>query len=150
MITEWIQEHRRLTEADRRGARLAELHHIAALAADAALVVQHGWASSSWYGPDGQACLVGAVVRAAGGPRAARSQVVRRTIDLVWHTLRRDGTPPGDYCPAPVILQMRVRDLTRWNDSPGRTAAEVVALLAATRAVAVDEAHRLRGIPVSA
>lgn len=150
MITEWIRERRRLSEADRRGARLAELHHIAALTADAAMAVQRGWSASSWYGPAGQACLVGAIVRAAGGPRTVRSQLVRRTIDLTWHTLRRDGVAPADYCPAPIILQARIRDLTRWNDTPGRTAAEVVALLAATRTVAVAEAGRLRGVPVPA
>ena len=150
MITEWIRERRRLTEADGRGARLAELHHIATLTADAAAVVQRGWAPSFWYGPAGEACLVAAIVRAAGGPSAVRSQLVRRTLDLVWHTLRRDGVAPVDYCPSPMILQVRIRDLTRWNDTPGRTSAEVVSLLAATHAVAVAESTRLRGIPVSA
>jgi hypothetical protein len=150
MITEWIRERRRLTEADRRGARLAELHHIADLTGEAAMIVQRGWASSSWYGPAGQACLVAAVVRAAGGPRTVRSQLVRRTVDLVWHALRRDGAAPTEYCPAPIVLQTRIRDLTRWNDHPGRTAAEVVGLLAATRALAVAEAQRLRGVPVPA
>jgi hypothetical protein len=150
MITEWIREHRRLTEADRRGARLAELHHIAALTGDAARTVQRGWAPSSWYGPAGEACLVGAIVRAAGGPATVRPQLVRRTIDLTWHALRRDGVPPADYCPAPIILQARLRDLTGWNDTPGRTSGEVVGLLAATRAMAVAEAQRLRGVPVRA
>jgi hypothetical protein len=150
MITEWIRERRRLTEADRRGARLAELHHIATLAAGAAAVVQRGWAPSTWYGPAGEACLVGAIVRAAGGPSSVRSQLVRRTIDLAWHTLRRDATAPADYCPSPMILQARIRDLTHWNDTPGRTAAEVVSLLAATRTLAVAEANRLRGVRVPA
>jgi hypothetical protein len=64
--------------------------------------------------------------------------------------LRRDGVAPVDYCPAPIILQTRIRDLTRWNDRPGRTSAEVVSLLAATRTLAATEAQRLRGVPVAA
>ncbi len=147
MITEWIRERHRLAEADRRGARLAELHQIAVLTGEAARTVERGWAPSFWYGAAGEACLVSAIVRAAGGPRTVRSQLVRRTIDLVWHALRRDGVPPAEYCPAPIILQARIRDLTHWNDTPGRTAAEVVELLAATRELAGAEAGRLRGVP---
>jgi hypothetical protein len=150
MITEWIRERRRLTEADGRGARLAELHHIAALTADAAAIVRQGWASSFWYGPAGETCLVAAIVQAGGGPGAVRSQLVQRSIDLVWHALRRGGEAPDDYSVAPTIRMACVRDLTRWNDTPGRTAAEVVALLEATRALAENESHRLRGVPVSA
>jgi hypothetical protein len=37
-----------------------------------------------------------------------------------------------------------VRDLTRWNDAPGRDAGQVAALLAATTHAARAEACRVR------
>jgi hypothetical protein len=51
-------------------------------------------------------------------------------------------------CPPPQVRVAQVRDLTRWNDTPGRTLADVLALLHATRAAAEAEAGRLR--PVTA
>jgi hypothetical protein len=145
-----IRERRRLVEADQRAARLAELHHIAALLADAAVTVRRGWVQSTWYVVDRQrgalegACLVGAIVHAGGGPAAAHSQLVQRTLDLTWHTLFQGQDRPMPWCPAPSVRQACVRDLTRWNDQPGRTVAQVLALLDATRAAARAESLRLQ------
>ena len=79
--------------------------------------------------PVSGACLVGGIVHAAGGPRAVRSQLVQRTLDLTWHVLREDERTPVRWCPAPPVRAAHVRDLTRWNDHPRRTVADVRALL---------------------
>lgn len=141
------QTRRELAAADRRSAHLAELHHIAALAAAARRLVESGWVRGAWFAlPDGRlvggpgiaatatrpvagACLVGAIVHAGGG---AGTQLVRRTIELAWHTLHGDTREPVRWCPAPHDRAAHVRDLTRWNDRPGRTAGEVAALLDGT------------------
>ena len=41
-----------------------------------------------------EACLVGAVVHAAGGPEVATGQLAQRALDLIWHALYR-GRPAG-------------------------------------------------------
>jgi hypothetical protein len=68
-------------------------------------------------------------VHAGGGPSAVRTQLVQRTLDLTWHTLYGDAHQPVRWCPPQAIRMANVRDLTAWNDHPGRTAAEVEALL---------------------
>jgi hypothetical protein len=151
-------ERRRRAEQDRLTARLAELHHIRALIDEAIAVVGRGWLQHDWFAvtdsrgqrvriaardihvvtarPVSDACLVGAIVHAGGGPAAAHTQLVQRTLDLTWHTLYEDEHEPVRWCPAPPIRMAHVRDLTRWNDRPGRTADEVTALLrSATRTV---------------
>ena len=79
------------------------------------------------------ACLVGAVVHAAGGPETVRSQRVQRTLDVVWHALREDPDQPVRWCPGPPRRMLHVLDLTAWNDSAGRTQDEVVDLLLSAR-----------------
>lgn len=148
----------RLRRADLASAHRAELHRLQAALADARALVEHGWVQGAWLQvgtADGGSrtvpsatlhladprlvtgvCLVGAVVRsgsAAGPDRPALSpmaaQLVRRTLDATWQTLRAHEVRPGRAC-APAVLRARVRELTRWNDAPGRTAGEVSALLA--------------------
>ena len=146
---------RRLHEADLRAARRAELHHMAVVLAEAGALVERGWVQGAWLrvaGTDGRtrtvssgaldlvdprvvtgACLVGAVVQAGGDLSSgapAPAQLVRRTLDAVWQTLCAHEVRPGRAC-APAVLRARVRDLTRWNDTGGRTAGEVRALLGA-------------------
>jgi hypothetical protein len=159
-----------LAAQDRRAARLAELYYIRALAGDAADVVRAGWTQATYFvtvdergrrhvvdpqrtrergvATFDRACLVGAIVHAAGGPAAVGSQLVERTLDLTWHTLYRGPDQPIRLCPPPQVRVAQVRDLTRWNDTAGRTLADVLALLHATRAAAEAEARRLR--PVTA
>ena len=141
-------DRRRLARCDAVSARLAELHAIGVVLAEAAALVDHGWVQDGWFSvatPRGQrlltaydvrhtvqqpvtgACLVGAIVHSSAMP--ATSQLVQRTLDLTWHALRDDSERPAVLCPAPPVRAMRLRDLTRWNDRPGRSQDEVVDLL---------------------
>ena len=150
-------ERRRLQHHDALSGHLAELHAIRALLEQAAEVVGDGWVQGAWFTvatPRGKravtaydlrlaesrpvtgACLVGAVVQAAGGPATVRSQLVQRTLDLTWHTLREDPDRPVQWCPGPQVRMMRVLELTHWNDARGRTQREVVDLLLAARQTA--------------
>jgi hypothetical protein len=163
------QERRRLVAADRRSARLAELHLMIEILDDAEDLVSANWVQHGWFAfrdergrrqvaialalhrmagrPVEGACLVGAVVQGGGGPERARTQLVQRTLDLVWHTRFRGTAEPVRWCPGPVARAAQVRELTRWNDQPGRTATEVATLLAATRAAVLRELDRVRAAP---
>lgn len=139
----------RLAEQDRLAAQRAELRSIGQLLDDAATVVdagwvQHGWSTAGAGGSVSRACVVGAIVHAAGGPAAVRSQLVQRTLDLTWHTLYNEPHQPVRWCPAPAVRLAHVRDLTRWNDQSERTAAQVTALLAAAVRTAAAQTELLR------
>jgi hypothetical protein len=163
---------RALRDQDRISARLAELHSIAALLADAIELAQVGWIQHGWFAyadPSGKrrvvtawtpragravasepvvaACLVGAIVQAGGGPSHARSQLVERTIDLTWHASFRRPDDPVRWCPSPAERAWHVMDLVSWNDLPGRSSAEVVELLERSRSLAHTEAERHRASP---
>jgi hypothetical protein len=166
---------RALREQDRLGAKLAELHLIDALLADATRVVERGWLQHGWFAyvdasgerrvvtgctprttrhlaPDSvvATCLVGAVVHAAGGPSKARDQVVRRTLDLTWHALFRGAHEPVRWCPSSPDRAGHVMDLVRWNDGPGRTPREVTALLSRARGLSAAETERTRSRQLAA
>jgi hypothetical protein len=136
---------------------MAELHAIAGLLDQAVEVIDRGWVQGGWFSvsaPAGHqvltaydvglaqdnpvigACLVGGVVHAGGGPVAVRSQLVQRSLDLLWHVLREDPGRPVRWCPGPQLRMMRLLDLTTWNDDPARTRSEVVGLLLAARRTA--------------
>jgi len=155
------QDRRRLARQDVVAARLAELHHIRALLQEAEVVVSAGWVQNAWFAVRGTqggevavtahdlhrladgtvsgACLVGGIVHAAGGPAAVHTQLVQRTLDLTWHALAEDDRRPVRWCPSPAVRAAHVRDLTRWNDQPRRTAADVVSLLRSAVATADAE-----------
>lgn len=153
---------RRLAEQDHLGARLAELTRIRELVAAAREVVAAGWVKDAWYVrndaqrvdlaqarrlgpvPVDQACLVGAILHAGGGVSSADTQLVQRTFDLTWHTAHRPAGEPVRWCPAPPIRAQHLRDLVRWNDRPGRTGADVEALLLAVEHAAGRELARAR------
>lgn len=148
-----LAERRLLARQDRLTARLMELRSIAELVAQARVVIEAGWIQHSWYSyrtaenePDEQrstvagACLVGAIVHAAGGPQAFNTQLVQRSLDLTWNTLYGVAGDSLAWCPAPAVRTSHLRDLTRWNDQPARTKAEVGDLLMATE----TETGRLR------
>jgi hypothetical protein len=155
-----IRERRRLAEQDRRTARLAELHHIGSVLGGAETVIRTGWTQGTLYacvddrgrsqsvdpreGGFDEACLVGAVVHAAGGPEVATGQLAQRTLDLIWHALYRGPARPMGGCPPPGVRAARVADLARWNDRRDRSRAEVLALLSVSGALADAEACRLR------
>jgi hypothetical protein len=160
------RERQRLARQDRLAAHLAELHRLRALVSDARAVIGSGWVQDGWFTyrdseghqrtvnagnlrsiggrPITGACLVGAIVHAGGGLAAVRSQPVQRALDLTWHTLYGSDREPIRWCPAPPIRSAQVRDLTRWNDQPGRTSDDVVALLDATELAAAAELERAR------
>lgn len=160
------RERARLARHDLLAARLGELHAIEVLLGDAERIVETGWVQHGWFAyeddtgrrrvataydlhrmgsrPVVGACLVGAVVHAGGGPRAVRSQVVQRALDLTWHTLREDPQRPVRWSPSPAERTVGVCDLTGWNDTPGRSAGQVGALLEATRAAARTETRLIR------
>ena len=145
-------ERRRLKQQDALSAQLAELHAIRELLDRATEVIGRGWVQGAWFTvataegtravtaydlpvlghrPVTGACLVGSVVEAAGGPAMVRSQLVQRTLDLVWHTLREDPQRPVRWCPGPRMRMLGLLELTSWNDAPGRCQAQVVELLRA-------------------
>jgi hypothetical protein len=175
-VSEWLRQRRRLQAQDRRSARLAELHYVEVVAYDAERIVLAGWTQHTWYttvdrpaiqrasdpqlepqfpaigcaAPFDRACLVGAIVHAAGGPDAVRSQLTQRTLRLTWHTLFRPARQLVAWCSPPDIRAAEVRDLTRWNDTPARRVSDVVDLLRATRAAAIAEQVRERGKTIAA
>lgn len=153
------QRHR-LKRLDTLASRMGELYAIHDLLERSEGVVRRGWIQGAWFSvdtPSGDravsgfnlrlvrdhavtgACLVGAIVHAAGGPRVVRSQLVQRTLDITWYALREDGVIPGGWCPSPVVRQMRLQDLTRWNDEEERTATEILGLLARAQELADDQ-----------
>jgi hypothetical protein len=163
------QLRRALRDQDQLSSKLAELHHVESLLADAAQVVQRGWMQNGWFAyvdatgarhivtgctprmkrtlaPEQvlSTCLVGAIVHAAGGPSQARSQLVQRTIDLTWHASFRGARERVRWCPSPVERAGHMIDLVHWNDRPGRTPQEVTALLGRAGALARAEAERTR------
>jgi len=152
---------------DQRRALRARLDAARVVIAAAADVVADGWIQNAWYqvrddtdavrtvtadnlgqlecSPVLSACLVGAVVHAAGGRYAAHDQVTGDSLDLVW-----DAAFAGDrrfgvgLSPPPSVRSLRVLDLTRWNDRPGRCVGEVLELLEAADGRAIAEAVRDR------
>jgi hypothetical protein len=166
--TWWLRraERRRAAAQDRVTAHLAELHRISELAGAARALVEIGWVQNNWFAfsdegsprridnapdmnrmrgrPVSAACLVGAIVQAAGGPTTVKTQNVQRALALTWHTLRRNGDDTVCWCPAPAVREMNIRDLTRWNDAPGRTVSDVSALLKAVEQAARAETSRVR------
>jgi hypothetical protein len=158
-------ERRRLRRLDTLSARLAELHAIRALLEQAGDVINAGWVQGAWFtvaSSSGQravtaydlglamdrpvtgACLVGAVVQAAGGPATAGSQLVQRTLDLTWHAMREDPSGPVRWCPGPRIRMMQLLELTHWNDAPERRRSDVVGLLQLARQTADVQLQRCR------
>jgi hypothetical protein len=77
-------------------------------------------------------CLVGALVRAGSQLSDAASHVGRAVDavhDALWVSWGHPGAPLPCAMPAPDVRRARVRTLTRWNDQPERTPAEVLAVV---------------------
>jgi len=160
------RQRQRLAELDRLAAHLTGLERIRAVLAGASVVVATGWVRRGWFScRDEQggeqlvtahdahlltdravtgACLVGAVVQAGGGLAAVGTQPVQRALDLTWHALHGDPDRPVRWCPAPAVRALHVRELTRWNDDPDRTADDVADLLARADRLAGIEIDRTR------
>jgi hypothetical protein len=156
---------RQMRDRDDASARLAELHNLADILNQAADLISAGWLQHSWFAyhddngrtktvtaynvnemagrPVVGACLVGAIVEAGGGLSNVRTQPVQRAIDLTWYTLFETAPRPNHWTPAPQVRTQHVRDLTRWNDQPRRTAPQAEALLRRSAAAAVSEAAHI-------
>ena len=65
------------------------------------------------------------------------------SVDLTWHTLHEIQVPANHWTSAPEVRMHQVRDLTRWNDHPNRTAPQAEALLRRSSAAARSEAARV-------
>ena len=159
------RQRKRLAAQDQLSAHIAELMRIRELVGAAREVVAAGWVQDAWYvrpdehgrqhsighlrgnlggGPVARACLVGAILHANGGVATADTQAVQRTFDLTWHTLNRPEREPVRWCPAPPIRAQQLHDLVSWNDQPGRTGADVEALLIAAERTADREIAQSR------
>ena len=157
---------RQLQLRDQTSARLAELYHLAEILNEAADLISGGWLQHSWFAyrdDSGKtkivtaynvneladhsvvgACLIGAIVEAGGGLSNVRTQPVQRALDLTWNTLFETVPRANHRTPAPAVRTERVRDLTRWNDNPRRTAQQAEALLRRSAAAAVSDATHLQ------
>lgn len=156
-----------------RSARVRRLSEAWAVLADARTVVEHGWLQNAWYAPrpaaaapvadpaaailhpddTPAACLVGAVVHAARRHYPGAHQIdAAPALDALWDAWQDSRGLAGTDCfgraAAPEVRAARVRDLTRWNDQPHRTRAEVLDLLdvAVSRAM-THAAHLERPTP---
>src|SRR4051794_15988697 len=157
-------QRRRLKRLDALSAQLADLHAVEELLGRAAGVAGAGWVQGAWFAvetSDGPrsltaydvglvddlpvvgACLVGAVVHAAGGPATVRSQLVQRSLELTRQVLREPERSVR-WCPGPNLRAMTVLELTHWNDAPERTQDEVVCLLVAAEHSASAQRDRCR------
>ena len=136
------------------------------LLAEAGTLLGQGWVQHAWFRyrddagearvataydlgrmaghPVVGACLVGGLVQAGGGPAAARSQLVSHAIELTWHALHEPAERPVRWTPSPLVHAAHVRDLTRWNDTRGRTSHEVAGLLRSASSTARVEVARVR------
>jgi hypothetical protein len=142
---------------DARTARLMRLTDVCAVLDGARTLVESGWVQDRWFvrryprrsaggdalAPDiTGACLVGAVVHAAQRHHSTGDAIhAAPALDVLWDAwqeTRGQGGPGVAGRAAPrEVRAARVRDLTRWNDQPGRTRADVLGLidLAASRAI---------------
>jgi hypothetical protein len=149
---------------DSPSGRLECLGQVCAVLQDARTIVERGWLQDAWYVmPAGSAgapavealgilpprgaevsaaCMVGAVVQATRQLDPAADVLdAGPALDVLWDALQESrglGGPGVAGRAAPRDLRAaRVRDLTRWNDRPGRTSEDVLGLfdLAASRAI---------------
>jgi hypothetical protein len=158
VVTTWRnhrQQQRELRRQDRCSAAKAEAFAVDEVLAGAVRTIDAGWVQHAWFAWDDESgrrhlvternladlggrdvsatCLVGAIVHAAGGPTMAGSQLVHRTLGVVWHALHRRPDDRMDWSPPPAVRAARIRDLTIWNDRPERDRHDVEALLTCAR-----------------
>jgi hypothetical protein len=133
------------TPGDADPAQLTSLDDVYATVQRTRVIIEHGWVQHRWLVLNGSrgaspgdtdvagACLVGALIH-ANGQRNLRATIdTDPAIDVLWDAwqeLRGARRPAVTGKPASRdVRATRVRDLTRWNDQPGRTRAEVLELL---------------------
>jgi hypothetical protein len=165
-LSRWRAGGRRVAGTDFRANAYGVLQ-------DARALIEQGWVQNRWVvsraappslrrmlfgGPVGiddvrAACLVGAVVHAVR-QRGATDDLTAAgpALDLLWDAWQEsrglDGPGVAGLAAPAEIRTVRVRDLTRWNDQPGRTRPEVLGLLdlAAGRAILAAVGPSSRGV----
>lgn len=152
----WLRRGRRSTVACDPGLQtLRRLEHAREVLERARTIVERGWWQHGWLETGSRpgsarsllatrppvvdevrnACLVAAVAVSAhsGGARPDVLGDAGPVLDLVWDALEELGGQPGPdvagRAAPPEVRVARMRDLTRWNDVPGRTRRDVLALL---------------------
>jgi hypothetical protein len=146
--------------------RIRQLEGARAVLERARALITEGWVQDAFYvvrGRNGEnrpvspfglllltrsdvvgACLVGAVAHASSSiDRRERRGHAAVAIDTLWQTLAED-TEPSTLAEAvhPAARAVRVRELARWNDEPGRSRDDVIGLL--DRAVSRTILHSVR------
>jgi hypothetical protein len=134
--------------------RVARLEEVRTQLEEARNLVERGWVQDAWFavrdrqgrlrpiGPFGfgllrrndvaGACLVGAVVHATWTHRpGVDATAAAPALDMLWDSLQevRGVTTASPVAASRDVRAARVRDLTRWNDRPGRSRDEVLELL---------------------
>jgi hypothetical protein len=82
----------------------------------------------------GAVCLAGALIRAGAGQGgdSEAGRAIDVVYDALWESRRQPATTPGPgvlTVSSPPVRQAKTQALTRWNDTPGRTGGEVLAVL---------------------
>ena len=136
------------------GVQHACLEQVRALLEAARTELSAGWVQGGWWssgggrhtvrnglaagasagGPVSGACLVGALIRAGSRPGgdSETGRAVNAVYDALWESRGQPATTPGPgllMVSSPPVRQARTQALTRWNDAPGRTSGEVLAVL---------------------
>jgi hypothetical protein len=133
----------------------AGLERLLALLETARDELSSGWVQDAWWtspaqgrqilmtglaaGPSapggvGAVCLVGALIRAgsAQGGDSESGRAIDAVYDALWETRGQSVTQPEPGAltvSSPQVRQAKTQALTRWNDTQGRTSAEVLAVL---------------------
>jgi hypothetical protein len=145
---------RRERDEELRLAGLRRLDDVRCVLERARGTVSAGWVQDRWVVPAGrlgtgrrapaatlepdqapQACLIGAVALALR-ERDARAKLTvdgGPAIDFVWDAVQeaRGLNLPGvaGRAAPPAVRRARMREVAQWNDQPGRSRADVLAVL---------------------
>jgi hypothetical protein len=134
----WVRRER---DEELRLEGLRRLDDVRCVLEGARSTVSAGWVQDRWVaataGPDPvpRACLIGAVALALH-ERDARAELTvdgGPAIDFVWDAVQesRGLTLPGVAGRAAPreVRRARMREVAQWNDQPGRSRADVLAVL---------------------
>jgi hypothetical protein len=129
---------------DLRSDRLRRLGDVCVVLEAARGIIERGWLQGTWSVP-GAACLVGAVVQVTSADDPAAGLIdAAPALDLLWDAWQESrglgGPGVAGRAAPPEVRAARIRDLTRWNDRPGRSREDVLRLLDLAIARAIMEA----------
>lgn len=95
-------------------------------------IQEHGWLQGLTYGRNGAVCIFGAYNIVAKSPCSA--QLEREVFSLIRNTL--DVNEPTNNLPTSKTTTFGI---VTWNDQNGRTKDDVIRLLEATEARAMNQ-----------